>query len=99
MGENTGTVSDSYSTGSVTGDVNVGGLVGENTGTVSNSFWDTKTSGQATSDGGTGKTTAEMQYIATFTDWNIIAVANLSNPSYIWNIVDDETYPFLSWEP
>ncbi len=98
VGENTATVSDSYSTGSVTGDSHVGGLVGDNPGTVSNSFWDTETSGQANSAGGTGKPTAEMQYIATFTAWNIIAVANLSNPSYIWNIVDEQTYPFLSWQ-
>jgi hypothetical protein len=97
-------VSNSYSTGSVTGDEYVGGLVGRNNyeGTVSDSFWDTETSGQATSDGGTGKTTAEMQDIATFSGagWNIIAVANpgTRNPSYIWNIVDDETYPFLSWQ-
>jgi len=99
-----GTVSKSYSIGNVTGDINVGGLVGNNNGgTVSNSFWDTETSGQATSAGGTGKTTAEMQDITTLSGatWNIIAVANPSirNSSYIWNIVDDVTYPFLSWEP
>jgi hypothetical protein len=99
-----GTVSNSYSTGNVTGDEYVGGLVGWNEyGTVSNSFWDTETSGQATSDGGTGKNTTEMQDITTFLDggWDIIAVANPStrNPAYIWNIVDDETYPFLSWQP
>ena len=105
VGFNFGTVSNSYSTGSVSGsDEYVGGLVGDNYhDTVSNSFWDTETSGQATSDGGTGKTTAEMQNIDTFSGaaWNIIAVANpgTRNPSYIWNIVDDETYPFLSWEP
>jgi hypothetical protein len=97
------TVSNSYSTGSVTGDSNVGGLVGQNTGTVSNSFWDIETSGQATSDGGTGKTTAQMKDIATFSGagWNIVAVVNpgTRNPSYIWNIVDDATYPFLSWQP
>ena len=34
-----GTVSDSYSTGSVTGNVHVGGLVGENNGIVSNSYF------------------------------------------------------------
>jgi hypothetical protein len=85
----------------VTGENHVGGLVGDSSGTVSNSFWDTETSGQATSDGGTGKTTAEMKSIATSSAWDIIAVANPSirNPAYIWNIVDDETYPFLSWEP
>jgi hypothetical protein len=102
VGNNGGIVSNSYSAGCVTGEWHVGGLVGRNYGTVSNSFWDTETSGQATSDGGTGKTTAEMQDIATFSGagWNIIAVANPStrNPSYIWNIVDDETYPFLSWQ-
>ena len=34
-----GTVSDSYSTGSVTGNLHVGGLVGENNGIVSNSYF------------------------------------------------------------
>ena len=101
-GGNVGTVSNSYSSGSVIGGSRVGGLVGSSSGTVSNSFWDTETSGQATSDGGTGKTTAEMQDIATFSgaDWNIIAVANpgMRNSSYIWNIVNGVTYPFLSWE-
>jgi len=97
-----GTVSNSYSTASVTGNSSVGGLVGKNMrSTVSNSFWDTETSGQATSDGGTGKTTAEMQDIATFSEaaWNIIAITlNQTNPAYIWNIVDDVAYPFLSWQ-
>jgi uncharacterized repeat protein (TIGR02543 family) len=97
-----GFVSNSYSTGNVTGTSNVGGLVGQNSGTVSNSFWDTETSGQATSHGGTGKDTTEMQDITTFsgTGWNIIAVAlNETNPAYIWNIVNNVTYPFLSWQP
>jgi hypothetical protein len=99
-----GTVTNSYSTGIVTGNEYIGGLVGRNeASTVSNSFWDTGTSGQSTSDGGTGKTTAEMQDIATFSGatWDIIGVAHpgTHNPSYIWNIVDDETYPFLSWQP
>jgi hypothetical protein len=44
-----------------------------------------------------------MQDISTFTGaaWDIIAVANPGerNTSYIWNIVDGETYPFLSWQP
>ena len=99
-----GTIDNSYSTGSVTGNDYVGGLVGANEGegTVSNSFWDIETSGQASSAGGTGKSTTQMKNIATFSGagWNIIAVANpgTHNPSYIWNIVDDETYPFLSWE-
>jgi hypothetical protein len=97
-----GAVSNSYSTGNVTGNSFVGGLIGVNSATVSNSFWDTQTSGQTTSDGGTGKNTTEMQYIATFSGagWNITAVENPTtrNPSYIWNIVDTVTYPFLSWQ-
>jgi hypothetical protein len=98
-------VSSSYSTGSVTGNSSVGGLVGSNlegTGTVSNSFWDIQTSGQSTSAGGTGKNTTEMQDIITFldADWNIITVADSDtrNTAYIWNIVDGQTYPFLSWQ-
>jgi hypothetical protein len=97
------TVSDCYSAGSVTGNYSTGGLVGENDGTVSNSFWDTETSGQATSAGGAGKTTAEMQHISTFTgaSWDIVAVASADDrdTGYVWNIVDDTTYPFLSWQP
>jgi len=105
VGENKfeGTVNNSYSTGSVTGNSTVGGLVGwNNDATVSDSFWDTETSGQASSDGGTGKTTAEMQDISTFSGagWNIVAVApGETNDAYTWNIIDDETYPFLSWQP
>jgi hypothetical protein len=102
--DNTGSISYSYSTGIVTGITNAGGLVGKNDGTVSsNSFWDTETSGQPTSAGGTGKTTEEMQDITTFSGatWDIVAVANPSSrdTEHIWNIVDDVTYPFLSWQP
>jgi hypothetical protein len=98
-----GTVSNSYSTGNVIGDEYVGGLVGSNEdgGIVSKSFWDTETSGQATSAGGTGKTTEQMQDITIFsgTGWNITEVAlNETNPAYIWNIVNNVTYPFLSWQ-
>jgi hypothetical protein len=104
IGYHGGTVSNSYSTGRVSGNSAFGGLVGRddsNGGTVSNSFWDIQTSGQLTSDGGTGKTTARMKNIATFSDasWNITAVAtNETNLAYIWNIVDEGTYPFLSWQ-
>jgi hypothetical protein len=97
-----GTVSKCYSTGSVTGTSSIGGLVGaNNNGSVSNSFWDTETSGQSTSDGGMGKNTTEMKDIDTFSGagWNIIAVAfNETNPAYIWNIVNNVSYPFLSWQ-
>jgi len=103
VGWNEDTVSNSYSTGSVTGGELVGGLVGNNfVGFVTNSFWDMETSRQSTSAGGTGKTTAEMQDIATFSGaaWNIVAVGSSSerNPAYIWNIANEVTYPFLSWQ-
>jgi hypothetical protein len=95
-----GTVTRSYATGNVTGRSSVGGLVGANRGAVTASFWDTVTSGQATSAGGTGKTTAEMRNIATFTGWDIVAVATgARNPAFIWNIVGGVDYPFLSWQP
>jgi trimeric autotransporter adhesin len=97
------TVTRCYAVGTVEGNTQVGGLVGIcDYGIVSDSFWDTETSGQATSAGGTGKTTAEVMDIATFSGatWDIVAVAtpDTRNTSYIWNVVDEETYPFLSWQ-
>jgi len=101
--DKTGSISDSYSVGSVTGSTNVGGLVGKNQGTVTNSFWDTQTSGQPTSPAGTGKTTAQMKDISTFSGagWDIVGVDNADDrdTDHIWNIVDNVTYPFLSWQP
>jgi len=96
-----GSVTHSYSTGRVTSSMQVGGLVGYNKGTVSNSFWDRLTSGMEESDGGTGKTTMEMKNIATFSgaEWDICMVApGQTNLTYIWNIVDGDIYPFLSWQ-
>ena len=93
---------ESYFPESATGDIKFEGAVGLSEGSiVSNSFWDTETSGQYTSAGGTGKNTTEMQDIATFSiaGWDIIAVAlNETNPAYIWNIVNNVTYPFLGWQ-
>jgi hypothetical protein len=99
-----GAITSCYSSGIVSGHGPIGGLVGDNSeGTVDNSFWDIQTGGQSTSAGGTGKTTAEMKSIAIFTGagWNITAVANSGtrNAGYAWNIVDGQTYPFLSWQP
>jgi hypothetical protein len=79
-------VTNSYSTGSVTG--TGGGLIGGITGatTVFGCYWDTQTSGRATSIAGTGKTTAEMKDQATFTGWDF---------TNTWNITQGATYPFL----
>jgi len=97
-----GSVGNSYSTGSVTANGEVGGLVGLAGYAVMHSFWDIQTSGQRTSAGGTGKTTAELKSIATFSGagWSIAAVTSGERKAqYIWNIVDGQTYPFLSWQP
>jgi len=109
VGTNLGIISKAYATGSVYGDRGGYGLVKGSSGMVSDSFWDVETSGTEQSGEGTGKTTAEMMDIATFSDtatdgleepWDIIAVdPGERNEAYIWNIVDGETYPFLSWEP
>jgi hypothetical protein len=103
VGTNNGTLVNCYSVGSVTGDNDIGGLVGYSEGIVTHSFWDTETSGRATSAGGIGKTTAQLRDIATFlgATWNITTVTSpgTRNPAYIWNIVNNTTYPFLSWQP
>ncbi len=105
LGENTlsGDVNRCYSAGKVTGKQWVGGLVGQNSqgGDVTRSFWDTDSSGQVNSPRGTGKNTTQMKESATFTGWGIIAVVDpkMRNTARVWNIVNGETYPFLSWQP
>ena len=91
VGDNTwgsmgGYIKRCYSTGRVTG--TGGGLVGHNYqgGVTYDSYWDVQTSGRTSSQGGTGKTTAEMMQEATFVNWDFVEV---------WDIVENETYPFL----
>jgi len=76
VGGGSATITNSYATGMVTGNEgasHVGGLMGRKEGgVITNSFWDTQTTGQATSvGGGVGKTTAQMQTLSTFADWDI----------------------------
>lgn len=70
-----GLVARTYAVGAVTagtGSTDVGGLIGAAEDTeVESSFWNTNTTGQSSSAGGEGKTTAQMQDIATFSDWDI----------------------------
>ncbi len=102
VGYNEGSVDNCYSAGTVNGSVWVGGLVGNSMdGSVRNSFWDKQASGVEESDGGKGITTVDMQALATFTDagWDIMAVlSGQADGTRLWNIVDGQTYPFLSWE-
>ncbi len=98
----TGTIVNSYSTGEVTGSEAVGGLVGynRNDDEVEDSFWNEDTSGTERSDGGTGKTMEEMKEKQMFSDagWDITVVEDEDelDIEYRWNIVEGETYPFLS---
>lgn len=104
VNEPDGEIMESFSSSEVQGEVNVGGLVGFNDGVVQDSVWDTEASNIDYSDGGVGYSTEEMENIETFLDleWDIENVERREDKygdhDYIWNIVDGETYPFLSWE-
>ena len=98
----------SYSSGRVIADTHltVGGLIGNRGGfgvpMVEDSFWDVETSGQYSSKGGLGLITSDMIDLSTYlnADWNITSVADSDerNTDHIWNIVDQKTYPFFSWD-
>ncbi|MDI9431454.1 MAG: DUF2341 domain-containing protein [Planctomycetota bacterium] len=77
------------------GYVDAGGAYSE-TGT----YWDTEVSGHTASAGNaTGKTTAQMQALATFSGWDIIAVGDFDpeDPN-VWTIDEGEDYPRLGWQ-
>jgi hypothetical protein len=99
-GNNQGSITMSYSTGTVTGN-NIGGLVGMNWRDITTtSFWDIETSEQATSAGGTGLTTVEMQTARTFIDagWDFVD-ETANGTEDIWWIDEGQGYPRLWWEP
>lgn len=99
-----GIISNSYSTGVVTGGYlwgEVGGLVGSDVyidSIISNSFWDKETSGLNESNGGTGLSTAEMLDIDTFlsTGWAFVGKTD-DGVEGIWFMPEDD-YPRLAWE-
>jgi len=101
VGENQGSVTMSYSSASVSGVSDVGGLVGTLGfgGVVNQSFWDTETSGQAASDGGIGMSTTEMQMVMVFLEagWEFVG-ESANGTEAIWTMVDGEGYPRLAWE-
>lgn len=84
-------INRSYSTGTVDGGTNTGGLVADNEGTVNDSFWDTEASGMPESAAGTGKNTEEMKTEATFTGWSF---------SDTWAIDEsiNDGYPILRYQ-
>jgi len=72
-----GVIRNSYSTGRVAGENDIGGLIGGDGmwgdwdfGVTENSFYDIQTSGQSDIGRGVGKSTSEMKQIATFVSWN-----------------------------
>ena len=102
VGHNNATIYNSYSTGSVSsgglGSSYVGGLVGSQGqySQIINSYWNTETSGQLTSAGGVGKTTAELEQMMTFANWDIANVSD-ANSTSVWVIDENNTTPWLRY--
>ena len=87
---NTGIISECYSTGVVTS-INGGGLVGQSSsGVIKNSFWDIQTSGRTTSAGGTGLSSAEMKetFYYSVNGWG----------GEVWTLDVGNDYPHLTLE-
>ena len=102
-----GTITASFSTGSMTWDGGVGtdrgGLVGLNAGTVTNSYWDTTTSGRPSSAAGTGKTTSELQTptaygtgSSIYASWNV-NVDGVTGNDDPWDFGTASQYPILEY--
>jgi len=92
VGGNSGPITDSFAAGAVAGTNRIGGLVGSSMdATVTGCYWDKETSLLNTSAGGTGKTTAEMKQLATFENWDFVAIWDI-NASF------NDGYPFLRWQ-
>jgi hypothetical protein len=82
------TITNCYSIGRVASEG--GGLVANQVGsTITNSYWNFETSAQSTSAAGEPKSTFQLIYASTFTDWPFGST---------WNIVDGGTYPYLAWQ-
>ncbi|MHC4125938.1 MAG: fibronectin type III domain-containing protein, partial [Planctomycetota bacterium] len=99
-GTNSGTISNCFSTGQVTGgSLWFGGLVGGNGGgTISDCFWDVNTSDLDTSAGGIGKTTEQMHTKSTFTDagWDFLGESE-NGIADIWRLCSEGLdYPKLT---
>jgi hypothetical protein len=81
-----GTITNVYAAGSVTGAVDVGGLVGITAGVITNSYWNIDL--YAVDNGlGSPLTTAQMGMTANFTGWNFTSV---------WEM--GLVFPALQWE-
>jgi len=97
VGNNRNEINRCYSIGEAKiGETDAYGFV-SNPSTENECYWDTEVSG-ITEDGGNaeGKTTAKMQSIATFSEWDIAEYESYEDET--WFIVDGEDYPRLSYE-
>jgi hypothetical protein len=92
------TISNCYSTGSVTGDSQVAGFIGDKEdalASVSGCYWNTETSGQGqgvavgSSAGIAGRNTAQMRHQATFSGWDFPTT---------WKIIAGSSFPYLAFE-
>ena len=90
IGNKTGTVSQSYSSGLVSGAGNLGGLIGNSNGNVTSSYWDTDTSRRNISAAGSPLTTAQFQsglpggFDATV--WGIGGLDRSAHPYLLWQL-------------
>lgn len=89
-----GTITNAYSTGYVTGTVNIGGFAGYNNNSaaaITNAYWNTQTSGQSVGIAGglgsaTARTTAQLQ-----------GSLPAGFSSSIWS-TGTNLYPYFSWQ-
>ena len=103
VGDNSGTIKNSYSTGRVSGKNYVGGLVGwNNKGTTTNSYWDIYRSGRnncvgyGSSSGCTGKNSGNSE--PDYWYYSTHAPMNQWDFNTVWGIVEGVTYPYLQWQ-
>jgi len=99
-GVNQANISNSFSTGAVSGSSSVGGFSGYNSASISNSFWDKETTGQSTSAGGLGLFTGQMKLMCTYLNNNWDFIEETANGTEdIWDIdgTTNNGYPFLAW--
>ena len=90
IGLNSGTVSQSYSMGAVSGLGGLGGLIGSNANSnaVTSSYWDTQTSGQGSSAAGLPSDDASPCPALGFdaTAWGINPSLNNGHPYLLWQL-------------
>ncbi len=88
-GDNSGSISSCYATGTVTGNGGyTGGLCGRNSASITDSYWNIDTSGQTASHGGWGLNDEQMKQAASYYGWT----------NGYWTIDEGNDCPRLVWE-